>query len=325
MPMDTNTLRSWQPWAGWRSWPPVSGSSASERRGASDRLLARMSAVCAALPPRGAMRLARGVGALRRWTRPGEAAHVQANLAALRVGPGSGRGRIPGAAGIERETTATFEAFGLFLVEFLRGLSLTPAQILCGWEVTGLAHLERLCTQPGGFLLAGAHTGNWEQLGALAVLTGRRIVAPVETQLHPCLSPAIKRAKTRWGIRSVPARTGLRSLLAVLRAGELVALPLDGGAFRRGRRVPFGAARLRLAQGASRLARLAGCPIVPVFSLRTGFMQQRVRILRPLPPPPRADRRAEERLQRLLGALLYRHLRDCVGQWCLFRRLPWYD
>lgn len=285
----------------------------------------QLASICAALPDAVARNLGLALGALRRRARPGEVAHVRANLRALALGRPDAVASPETAERIERDVAATFQSFGLFAIEFLRGLALSPAQIIAGWEISGAEHLERLAGRRRGFLLAGAHTGNWEQLGAIAALLGRRIVAPVETQLHPCISPAIKRAKARWGVVSLPARGGWRGLLGALEGGALVALPLDGGEYRRGSSVPLGPARLRLARGAARLARLANCPILPLFSQRTAFMRQRVRVLPPLAPPRRDDRRGEESLHVELARLLYLQLRRSPGQWCLFRRLPWYN
>lgn len=250
---------------------------------------------------------------------------MRANLRALALGRPDAAPPPAVAARIERDVAETFDAFGLFVVEFLRGLSASPTQVVDGWDLEGTEHLEQLAGSARGFLLAGAHTGNWEQLGALASLLGRRIVAPVETQLHPWISPAIKRAKARWGIDSVPASGGLRTLLKAIHEGALVALPLDGGEYRRGSVVPLGPARVRLAGGAAQLARLADCAILPVFSRRTAFMRQQVRIRPPLPPPQRHDRQGERMLQVALARQLHQHLLAAAGQWCLFRRLPWYD
>ena len=256
------------------------------------------------------------LGDARRLARPHEVAAVQRNLRQLGCDPHS----LPGLV------RRTFQAFGLFAVEFFHGLSMTPDQIARGWRIHGWHHLEELAASPYGFIMVGAHTGNWEHLSALAPLIGRRIVAPTDLQFHPWLSPAVGRIKLRRGVESVSPQRSPRFLLRALASGKLVAIPLDGGSYRGGFRVPLRGSRVRLAAGAVRLAVLSGRPLLPVFSLRTGFMQQDVLIQRPIFPPGRnSHKQAVQACALQLAELLGEQLRRAAGQWCIFRPLPWYD
>ena len=267
------------------------------------------------------------LGNARRLASPREAAIVAANLRYLGLAPGAGR---PEDEPLVRET---FQSFGFFLVEFFRGLSLPPRQIAAGWDVTGWERIEELNRRSRGWILAGAHTGNWEHLGALAPLLGRRIVAPTGRQFLPGLSNAVKQVKVRRAIRSVPTRGGLRGLLRALDHGHLVALPIDGGSFQRGTAVHLLGRRIRLAEGAARLSLASGCPILPVFSRRTGLMRQVVTIHEPLEPGAFArpdgptggsrptDRAAVQALLEELARLLGHQLLECPGQWCIFRSI----
>jgi Kdo2-lipid IVA lauroyltransferase/acyltransferase len=255
-----------------------------------------------------AVRAGNLIGDARRVLAPREVAAVRRNLTGL------------GLAGAEADATsrAVFRAFGLFVLEFFVGLCVSPRWLAARWELDGREHLDRLGADPRGWILVGAHTGNWEHLGALAALTGRHIVAPVGTQFHPVLSGLVKRLKRRRGIVSVSPTAGLRGLAHALEQGDLVALPLDGGAFQRGVRVRLVRADARLAAGPARLGLLSGQPIVPVFSHRTGFLRQRVRVLAPI--DPRAWGRNESvPLSQHLANLLGAHLEQTAGEWCIFR------
>lgn len=268
-----------------------------------------------ALSPASAERLAFALGGARRTLHPGETRAVRLNLARL------------GFSGREKLVRDTFRAHGLFVLEFLRGLRLEPDEIVGGWQIDGHEHFARLARRPGGFILAGAHTGNWEQLAALAALAGRGIVAPAATQLHPWLSPAIGARKRARGVTTVDPAASPRSLASALGEGALIGLPLDGGSFRRGRQVRLRGARVRLAAGAARLALLSGRPVVPMFALRTGFMRQHVRIHPPLSAADFSGSPAERlsALAQALADLLGDHLASAAGQWCIFRPLAWYD
>jgi len=150
---------------------------------------------------------------------------------------------------------------------------------------------------------------------------------------------------------SVPTSSGLRGLAHTLACGDLVALPIDGGSFLRGVRVPFAGCEIVFPAGAARLALLSGRPIVPVFSRRTAFMRQEVRIEAPLWPPARGPVLSCKAASRMTGAAAQRddvpdetnsaaregsaafaltaslagrlaqHLQRAADQWCIFRPL----
>ncbi len=261
--------------------------------------------------------LGRAIGRARRLASPAEVAVVRENLRYLGLD-----------AGQDPPVHQTFDAFGTFVVEFFRGLSLPPEQIASGWQIEGREHFERLNRSERGWILAGVHTGNWEHLSSLAALHGRRIVAPTGRQFLPLLSGVVKEAKRRRAVQSVSTRHGLRDLLRVLDRGDLVALPLDGGSFQRGVGVHLLGRRVRLADGAARLSHLAGVPILPVFSRRTAFMEQDVRIHRPVEPARDAlggeeslSRRQVVAVMETLATLMGEHLLSCPGQWCIFRSI----
>jgi lauroyl/myristoyl acyltransferase len=155
----------------------------------------------------------------------------------------------------------------------------------------------------------------------LGALVGRRIVAPTGTQFHPFVSGWVKRAKRTRGIVSSSPQRGLRALVRALERGDLVALPLDGGSYRRGAVVRLGAGNARLATGAARLAVLSGRPVLPVFSRRVAFMEQEVEVHPALRPPTRGARLAASAFTQRLADLLAAHLRTALGQWCIFRPL----
>jgi len=256
------------------------------------------------------------VGDLRRRMRPREMDAVRGNLALL------------GIAAPARDARAreVFHAFGLFAVEFFRGLEATPDELAAGWSIEGWEHLAALAREPAGFILAGAHTGNWEHLAALGPLCGRRILVPTGTQFHAALSAAVKARKERAGIVSVSTRHGLRRLAAGLAQGDLVGLPIDGGSFLQGLAVPFLGRQVVFPAGAARLALLSGRPIVPAFSRRTSFMRQEVRIEAPIWPPragegESARTRGATELTAQLAEHLSKFLRTATGQWCIFRPL----
>jgi KDO2-lipid IV(A) lauroyltransferase len=269
---------------------------------------------------RSAETLGCALGDARRRLRPAEADAVRVNLIHLGL-------EVHRRRDLDLLTEQTFRAFGIFLVEFMHGLSRSPQAIMRGWDIEGSARLASLLDQRRGFILAGAHTGNWEHLSALARYAGRQLIIPTDTQFHPLLTPPVRAWKARRGIDSRPPNASPRGLLRALEQGALVGIPLDGGSFRSEARVVLGARPVGLAAGATRLALQSGCPVLPVFARRTAFMRQEVRILPALWPGDFAGDRATRRqaFAQALADRLGAHLRRAAGQWCIFRRLAWYD
>lgn len=291
-------------------------------------MLSRFAARAGSLSPEIAAAAGRALGDLRLRFCRREAAAVRGNIRLLRLADESRDAQhASDAARVRRAEAAivrdTFRAFGLFVVEFFGGLTLAPHEIARGWELSGREHLAAVASSGQGFILAGAHTGNWEHLGAIGPLLGRRIVAPVGVQFHPFISGAVMRAKARRGVQAADSAAHHRELLRALARGDLVALPVDGGSFRRGIPVYLRGARIRLAGGAAHLAARSGCAILPVFSTRTGFMLQDVRIGPPIWPTGQPGER--ERIMQQLADLLGEHLRHAGSQWCLFRSLSLAD
>jgi len=258
------------------------------------------------------------LGDLRRLTMPHEEAAVRRNLIYFDLASGAN----PSAT--DQLVKSVFRAFGLFVVEFLMTLPKGDDRVSEAWDWQGLTHLETLNRGRRGWILVGAHTGNWEQLGAIGRRVNRRIVAPVGTQFSPVISPLVKRIKLRRGIESLPVDRSPRPLLRALDRGHLVALPLDGGSFIQGRTTTLLDKPVRLASGAAHLSKLSGSPILPVFSRRTSLMKQIVRIIEPIWPDQveqETGKRPVDIITDHLMDQLSAHLTDSAGQWCIFRSL----
>ncbi len=258
------------------------------------------------------------IGDLRRRLKPAEAARVRANLLYFNLASEAEPART------DQLVRAVFRAFGMFATEFFWTLPRVKSDLTSTWEWQGLQHLEQLNRGQPGWILAGAHTGNWEQLGEIGRRLNRRIIAPVGVQFSPLISPFVKKMKQRRGIISVPASGNLRPLIRALQHGDLVALPLDGGAFTRGETTTLLGKPVQLARGAALLSQLSARPVLPVFSRRTGFLKQKVQIHAPLAPGQAgsvATKEAPEMIMNQLMQHLGEHLRETSGQWCIFRPL----
>ena len=164
-------------------------------------------------------------------------------------------------------------------------------------EVQNRSAWETLAASASGFIVLTAHLGNWEVSSSLlASQGGRRVHVVREQELAPEAQELIRDlVKRRAGAELVThfaGAPGLGVLLAEsLARGEIVALQGDrprGG----GRTVDaqmFGRVT-HLPIGPVALARVAGVPILPAFSFRTGRWSYRIELADPIRVAHTSDR-----------------------------------
>jgi len=164
-------------------------------------------------------------------------------------------------------------------------------------EVVGADHFESAIAGGAGAILATAHTAGWET--AVSALRERH-PAPVLVVMHHEPDAKAGALHDSWrkklGFEIVHAGEDPMSslpLLRHLRDGGLVAVQLDRcPAGMRCRSTTLLGHPWQVPEGPFRLASLTGCPIVPVFSERTGFLSYRLTLRPPIRVPKPADDRA---------------------------------
>lgn len=153
-------------------------------------------------------------------------------------------------------------------------------------DVIGAEHLERAAADGSGVILATAHTAGWET-AVTALRRGyadRKVLVVMHREADGQAGAMHDSWRRELGFEIVHAGEDPLSslpLLRHLREGGFVAVQLDRSPEGiRGRSVPFHGRTLRVPEGPFQLAALTGCPIVPVFSRRTGFLRYEL-VLRP--------------------------------------------
>ncbi len=167
-------------------------------------------------------------------------------------------------------------------------------------EVDNETAWESIKSTASGFIVLTAHVGNWEIASSFLPFEGKRRVHVVrEREMSRKAQGLIReRVEQRSGAQFVNHFAGdpaLSVLLAErLAQGEIVALQGDrprGGGRTLGARM-FGRTTA-LPVGPVALARIAGVPIVPVFSYRTGRWSYGVTVVDPIRVARTADRRRD--------------------------------
>lgn len=130
--------------------------------------------------------------------------------------------------------------------------------------LSGQEHLEAALKLGRGAVLATAHSGNWELLGAALAMHGFPLVAVVQRQTNQAMDKFINEYRTRAGMH-VTYKTGVREMVKLLGAGKIIGLLMDQDNHRDGVFVEFFSRPASTAQGAAALGRLNNAPIIPAF------------------------------------------------------------
>lgn len=137
-------------------------------------------------------------------------------------------------------------------------------------NLTGREHLATAMAAGKGVILATAHMGNWEVMGAMC----RELGVPFTTVYRPLDNPLLDRwireTRASVGQSMVPKEGALRPLLKALRGGGMVVLLVDQDARSHGVFAPFFGAPASTIPTPAELALRTGATILTGGSVRTG-------------------------------------------------------
>lgn len=165
------------------------------------------------------------------------------------------------AEAIARESATRF---GRMFLDVLRIPKLSAANIGQHVRMIGAEYLTEALAYGHGAVLATAHSGNWEILGAALAMHDYPLVAVVQKQTNAAMDRFINEYRSRAGMH-VTYKTGVREMFRLLGEGKIIGLLIDQDAGRDGVFVDFFGRPASTPQGAAALARMKGAPIVPAF------------------------------------------------------------
>lgn len=191
-------------------------------------------------------------------------------------------------------------------------------------DVTGGDHLDRAAADGSGVILATAHTAGWET-AVTALRRGyadRKVLVVMHREADGEAGAMHDAWRRELGFEIVHAGEDPLSLLPLLRhlrEGGFVAVQLDRSpAGIRGRSVPVHGRTLQTPEGPFQLAALTGCPIVPVFARRTGFLRYELSLRPAIRVPKHPDESALERATREAASALADFVGAHPTQWFHF-------
>jgi Kdo2-lipid IVA lauroyltransferase/acyltransferase len=137
-------------------------------------------------------------------------------------------------------------------------------------DVSGREHFDAAIASGRGVILATAHVGNWEVMGALCGELGVTFTTVYRPLDNPLLDRWIRETRAAAGQTMVPKQGALRPLLRALRQGGMVVLLVDQDARGHGVFAPFFGAPASTIPTPAELALRTGATILPAASVRTG-------------------------------------------------------
>jgi len=277
---------------------------------AGSSLLTGLARLARVLPAAADLPLATGAARVANLVRPGRRRAARANAAILY--PHLDAGELDLIA--ERSTIAYLR----FLIEYLRSVSLSTAEL---WERVRFRldpAVERAIGEGRGIIACAAHLGNWE-FGAVALgKLGLDVAVVAGPQYATAWRSQVRLAKRRNGIEIVHPAESPRRLLRRLERGGAICLLVDGDGFTRGREAGLCGHRVRLPAGPARLARAAGA--ILTGALCTSIAPFRFEVeLTALGGTGEGPVRDLPTLHAAVAGWLESRLLDRPGEWCIFR------
>lgn len=134
-------------------------------------------------------------------------------------------------------------------------------------ELKDKENLDKALSLGQGVIVATAHFGNWEAATTLP-LFGYQLSAVVKRQHNPYFDRYTNALRTRYGMKVIDLKYGVKDIISHLRNNELVALICDQNAGKSGIILDFLGYPASHWKGPVKISLRYHIPIVPAFSLR---------------------------------------------------------
>lgn len=222
------------------------------------------------------------------------------------------------ASEVDRAARGAVRSAARYYADFGRASHLAPGEAFAEVEsFEGINHYFEAADRGCGVILFSAHVGSPEYIFRSASYLGLEMVVLTEVLSPPRLHDFVHRVRAIPGVQFVPADgSGLRTVLATLRAGGTVAILGDRDIQDSGTRVTFFGERASLPSGPVQLARRTHAALVPVFGTRLGPARFRVTFDAPLELPRSADREADLVAgMRVFARAIEKIIADAPDQW----------
>ncbi len=162
----------------------------------------------------------------------------------------------------------SYRHFGRGAAEFAR-MPIAVKNINRLIRVHGEEHLRDAYEKGRGVILATGHIGNWEYAAAWLANNGYAINALGTDQRDDRITKLIMDLRRAGGSKALGKASDLRAMLKALQDGEIIAVPIDQDARKKGILSPFLGRPASTPVGIAKLAAKVGCAVLPGFCIRS--------------------------------------------------------
>jgi Kdo2-lipid IVA lauroyltransferase/acyltransferase len=215
----------------------------------------------------------------------------------------------------ERVVKQSSVRFGRMFMEVLCFPKLNQENIGSRVAMIGQQHMVDALAHGRGAVLATAHSGNWELLGAALALYGFPIVGVAQKQTNAAMDKFINEYRTLSGMQ-ITYKSGVREMISLLGEGKIIGLIMDQDAQERGVFVRFFGREASTPSGAAALARMKDAPIVPAFITENADGTHTAILHSPIRVNKTADREHDIQVTtQQLTAIIEQHVRAHPEEW----------
>jgi KDO2-lipid IV(A) lauroyltransferase len=227
---------------------------------------------------------------------------------------------LPGASLHERRRIArgVFRNQGKNFFELLSFSRMNPQMIERLVEYDGRAALDQALREGQGVLLAGAHCGNWEIMGAALAQAGYPVNVIARRIYLDGLNDLLVGLRASQGVKVIlrSGRDSARAMLRALRRNEIIGMLIDQDTDVPGVFVDFFGTPAWTPVGLAVLAVRAGVPVVLALDERLPDDRHRVILRGPLTITRTGDDTQDiAALTAQITALIEHHIRSHPSQW----------
>lgn len=160
-----------------------------------------------------------------------------------------------------------YRNFGKSTAEFIR-IPIMASKLDEIITVYGEENLREAYEARKGVFIVTAHIGNWEYAGAWCAQHGYPMNGLGTDQRDERFTGLIMELRKAGGMKPLGKASDLKAMMKALKAGEIIAVPVDQDAKRAGIVSPFLGYPASTPIGMAKLADKIGCAVVPAYCVR---------------------------------------------------------
>lgn len=250
--------------------------------------------------------------------------------------------RLTGIEGgeLRRLSRTSMASTARYYAETLELSRMSPEQVDARVRMDGYEPTRAVLERDGRVVIALAHSGNWDLVGAFTCRNVARVTAVAEKLKPQEVFDQFVAVREQWGMNIIgyEGSSTFRTLVgAAKREGGVLALVADRDLSGAGIEVEFGGHPARVAPGPAALALAVGCSLQPLFVRYEALTGERKRAagskwgvvmeFGPFIEPPATGTNAEkvEAMTRAWGAWLGEEIRKHPEDWHMLQRFGWVD